>query len=586
MKRARLLTALTLPLLLAAVMFIPNAIATAVATSDTTPPRLVSAKFLTPGPLASGATVQVEWTVEEDRDLHEVSFYFATPSNELIHATWMSGTNTATRNGTTWSGVATAVVDTKTWPVGTYTPYSVGLNDANPNQGGITYFTSIPATSPGNFIVSGTNPDITAPELINARTLTTGPLKDGDTVKVQWTVREARNLTAVAIYYYNPSGDVAPIRWDAATGAPATKNGDLWTGTATAVVDGDTWLTGQYEPSSVGVRDDVATWPDTDFVDIPMTPPSNFTVGDLTEQTGDTRLAGDSRYTSAVAVSQKYGTAGNPIVLATGQSYADALAAGPVAARLGASLLLTPTDTLLPAVSDEITRLGPSKIIIVGSTTAVSSAVASEAKAAAGGIPIERVGGNSRVETAAMLASKYFPDAPHALVATGWNFPDALSASTVGAVTGSPVLLTTSDTLQPESRDWLAARPWTEVSLVGSEGALSPNVFNEVQSAAYGTATKRYAGADRYATNVALMRAFFDSSTVDTTIHATGQNFPDALVASVIARAENGPLVLTPGTCATAATSSYLTEVNAPRSVTVGSETSVSPTWRTTPCPA
>lgn len=585
MNRIRLVAALALSLLVAGVLLIPNAIASAAGSVDTRPPRLVSAKILTPGPLAAGASVQVEWTVEEDRDLHEVSLYFASPVSELVQLNWTSGTGTATRNGNMWTGVSSAVVDGEVWVDGTYSPYSVGLHDANPDQGGITYFTDMPTVAPGNFSVSGTNPDMTQPELVSSKVLTPGPLTDGDTLKVQWTVQEDRNLTAVAIYFTNSAGNDVTARWDSSTGAPATRNGTQWSGIATATVDGDTWMTGDYVPQSVGLLDDVHVRPDTYFSVIPAASPGNFTVGDLTETKTDTRLAGDSRYTTAVAVSQQYGQVGKPVILATGQAYADALAAGPVAARLKGSLLLTPTGSMLPEVRAEIARLKPSEIIVVGSTSAVSDTVAAAAKAAAGGVQLTRIGGANRVETAAMLATKYFPDAPHALLATGWNFPDALSASTVGAVTGSPVLLTTTGSLQPETRDWLAARPWTRVSLVGSSSALNDTVLAEVQQTAYGTAPVRYAGADRYETNVELMRGFFDSSLVDTTIGATGRNFPDALVASVIAAAENAPLVLTPGGCVTTATNEYLTEIGTTNSITVGSEATVSNTWRSTPCP-
>ncbi len=57
--------------------------------------------------------------------------------------------------------------------------------------------------------------------------------------------------------------------------------------------------------------------------------------------TGNPRIAGANRYETAVLVSQKSFTSPQDIVfIASGESYADALGAGPAAAASGAPILL------------------------------------------------------------------------------------------------------------------------------------------------------------------------------------------------------------------------------------------------------
>jgi putative cell wall-binding protein len=64
------------------------------------------------------------------------------------------------------------------------------------------------------------------------------------------------------------------------------------------------------------------------------------------------------------------------VYIATGKDFPDALGAGPAAAKDGGPLLLTDTNTLPTVVRDELTRLRPGRIVVVGSPSVVSYSVA------------------------------------------------------------------------------------------------------------------------------------------------------------------------------------------------------------------
>src|SRR5690606_734901 len=64
----------------------------------------------------------------------------------------------------------------------------------------------------------------------------------------------------------------------------------------------------------------------------------------------------------------------------------------------------------------------------------------------------ERIAGAGRYATAALVSERFAPGVPRVFIARGDNFPDALSVSALGAATDSPVLLTQTAALPPETR--------------------------------------------------------------------------------------------------------------------------------------
>jgi hypothetical protein len=97
----------------------------------------------------------------------------------------------------------------------------------------------------------------------------------------------------------------------------------------------------------------------------------------------DRRLAGADRYATAAAVSASAWAANGPatVFVATGQTFADALAAVPYAGRLGVPLLLTASTSLSSATAAELLRLDPSEVKLIGGTASISDHVKFEIRA-------------------------------------------------------------------------------------------------------------------------------------------------------------------------------------------------------------
>jgi putative cell wall-binding protein len=91
------------------------------------------------------------------------------------------------------------------------------------------------------------------------------------------------------------------------------------------------------------------------------------------------RIAGSNRYETAAAISQTYLPFGaTRAYVASGRDFPDALTGASLAGRFGAPLLLVDETDVVPFETlEEIRRLAPDLIIIIGGESVVTQAVAS-----------------------------------------------------------------------------------------------------------------------------------------------------------------------------------------------------------------
>lgn len=270
----------------------------------------------------------------------------------------------------------------------------------------------------------------------------------------------------------------------------------------------------------------------------------------VADQPGVTRVSGLGRAETAVALSQvAFPHRSAAVVLARSDDYADALAAGPLAASMEGPILLTGPDQLDPAVADEVLRLRPETAVLVGGETALSENLEQELRAA--GIPaVERIGGPTRYDTAALVAMRiggeglYIAEGSNADPARGW--PDALAASPVAALQGWPVLLVARDTLPAATASALQELRPLEAVIVGGEAAVSQAVAAEL--AAHVPTTQRIGGVSRWETSALLAdRAIESGASADSTWVASGGHWAEALIAGPAVAAAGGVLLLVDG---------------------------------------
>lgn len=199
------------------------------------------------------------------------------------------------------------------------------------------------------------------------------------------------------------------------------------------------------------------------------------------------RVGGADPYATAAALSaQDFPTTADTVFVASGESFQDAVAAGPAAAQNGAPLLLTQAATLPAATAAELTRLHPQRVYVVGDITTVSAAVFTAIDYLV--TTAVRVGGTDHWTTAMAAATQFRPGAATVLAASGLDYGAGLAAVPLAAARAAPIVyLQADDQLPAATRDYLvAARPTRlvlagEVSLINqaeligfSDGRLTP----------------------------------------------------------------------------------------------------------------
>lgn len=159
-----------------------------------------------------------------------------------------------------------------------------------------------------------------------------------------------------------------------------------------------------------------------------------------------TRWEGPDRYATAATISARSWVGSSPVVvLASGETFADALSGGPAAAQTDAPMLLARNASLPDSTRNELVRLKPSQVYLLGGTGAISSAVEAAVKTATGAT-VTRVSGADRYETSAAVARQFWPGGASTMFfATGLAFPDAVSGTPAAAVNSAPIVLTRLD---------------------------------------------------------------------------------------------------------------------------------------------
>ncbi len=258
------------------------------------------------------------------------------------------------------------------------------------------------------------------------------------------------------------------------------------------------------------------------------------------------RIQGTTRYGTAAALANKYNAAPTHVVVASGTSFADALAAAPYAAFKSAPIVLTEAGALPQATRDwflqEAAQL--TGVSIVGGTASVSAAVEAEIKALISTTAtITRISGADRYATAVALASVtgVFDTNDNIYLVSGESYADALSIGGLAFNDEAPILLTEGASLNAAAKTWIVSKISTlgtgKVKIIGGTAAVSDQVVEDLINAGLTySQVSRTAGANRYATSAAVNTmmtasgdAAFDGAQVAL---VRGDDFADALAAA------------------------------------------------------
>ena len=229
-------------------------------------------------------------------------------------------------------------------------------------------------------------------------------------------------------------------------------------------------------------------------------------------------IKGVDRYKTSAKISQQtFPNHIKTVVLASGENFADSLVAGSLANKENAPVLLTQKEKLPQVIKDEITRLKPEEVIIVGGEKSVNIK---------GLKNVKRLAGKNRFETSVEVYKHVNPNGKVAL-ASGLNFADALCATPLSSKENLPIILTDGHNLPKGiTKDKVAL-------IFGGEKSVNIKGLEN---------TRRLAGADRYETALIIAKEF---GNLEKFVLADGRNYPDALSVGPLAHKNNQPILLT-----------------------------------------
>jgi carboxypeptidase T len=255
------------------------------------------------------------------------------------------------------------------------------------------------------------------------------------------------------------------------------------------------------------------------------------------------RLDGADQYGVSVAISQRlFPHGGAPVVyLVSGVDYADGLAAGAAAAHTGGAILYANGSALPAAVADELVRLAPARVEVVGRPSILSDSILSQVVGLlAPETVVERVAGSDAYGTAAALSAGTFEAGRggSVFVASSANFYDAVAAGPAAASLDAPLLLVSQYATPDAALAEIDRLEPDHVYIVGDAATVSDGVFAEIDARV--PQVERVAGADRYATAAAVAARFFGTATA--VVATSGLSYTGGLAVAPLAGLRKAPV--------------------------------------------
>ncbi|MDR3540201.1 MAG: cell wall-binding repeat-containing protein [Desulfosporosinus sp.] len=257
------------------------------------------------------------------------------------------------------------------------------------------------------------------------------------------------------------------------------------------------------------------------------------------------RLSGSTRFETAKVISEFYsnGKVKN-VIFSTGNEFADALSASVLAHKKEAPILLVDSsvDNSKDAFDYVIQHLDSTgTVYIIGGVGVIGTEFETRLNDL-GFKNVVRIAGMDRYDTSYRIASSLNDlNVSSVVIASGEQYPDALSISSIAANKGWPILLSPNDALPREMKQFLLERKPSKVYLAGGVGEISDLVKSEISTLLPQTSVERLAGPSRFDTNIIIAETF--AMNPATVYLATGYDFADAMAGSAVAAKNGDPII-------------------------------------------
>ena len=181
-------------------------------------------------------------------------------------------------------------------------------------------------------------------------------------------------------------------------------------------------------------------------------------------------IAGSDRYETSAKIAQEIikRTGTTQAVIASGETFADALTVAPLANKHNMPILLVQPNNIPKATQEVLKQIN--KVIIVGGEKTISNQVANKLSNAT------RIAGANRYETAKKIYEYGFKDRKEVNIANGTNFADSLVIGSIDC----PILLAESNEVPESTKQAIKDSKFEKVNVFGGENSIDESVVKEL----------------------------------------------------------------------------------------------------------
>lgn len=274
------------------------------------------------------------------------------------------------------------------------------------------------------------------------------------------------------------------------------------------------------------------------------------------------RISGKDRYETSVKVSDELQKMSSGLfyhaVVASGDSFPDALTAGTMAAELEIPLLLTKSNKLPDSVNKAMKNYIIQNIYLVGGKNSIVDTMEASIRDTLA-IKTKRLAGVDRVDTAFAVyneinySKKIIGYGNTAAVYSDKSYTDALAAA--------PYMYQ----MNRDQKKYIKPLvPYIKALNYLNIDTIFGGVSSVADTPATKLASRRFSGSNRYKTAIEIAKAYKDvlNRDIDTVILVSADSFPDALSATPLACKKNAAILLTNKDRLNKYTAAYLKEAN------------------------
>ena len=171
--------------------------------------------------------------------------------------------------------------------------------------------------------------------------------------------------------------------------------------------------------------------------------------------------------------------------------------------------------------------LALSMILPIGVVNADKQNTKNEAKTQ----QVTRISGKDRITTSVEISKSAYTTSENVVLASGFNFADALSAGQLASALDAPLLLSSQNKLDAQTKNEINRLKAKKVFVVGGDNAISKTGIDTTLKSEKIDVT-RLEGQDRYSTSQKVMEKTKEIINPEYLLIASGKNFPDALAAT------------------------------------------------------